>query len=168
MRKGLAVSLVLVTALAFVGCGKKAQERAAEKMIEKQSGGKVKADLSKGQFTIKDKEGRATFSQGGGAEVPEGFPKDVLVYKGSQIVMSSKQKKNFTLMLTTKADPKTVADAYKAAMKSQGWDESNMVNIEGTISIQYQKEKEKRTTAVSISKSGDQTQITLIAETGGE
>jgi len=157
--------MIALSAVLVAGCGgKKAAEKAAERAIEKQSGGKVKADISKGKVTIKDEKGATTFAAEGGAELPDGFPKDVLVYKGAVIVMSSKQQNTFTLMLHTKDDAKQIAEAYKTSMKSQGWEEKNMINIEGNVTIQYAKEKEKRQATVSVSKSDDQAQITLIVE----
>jgi len=156
----LAVGLVSVTA----NCGKKAEERAAEKAIEKaiekQSGGKAKVDLSKGQVTIRDKEGQATFTEKGGAQLPEGFPADVPVYKGAAIVMSSKQQKSFTLMLTAGDDRKKVAETYKSAMKSQGWEEETTVDVGEALSLQYK--KDKRTVGINISQADDKTQIVLI------
>jgi hypothetical protein len=162
--------LVLIgTVLVFTNCGKKAKdkaiEKAVEKAIEKQSGGKAKVDLSKGQVTIKDEKGQMTMTQGGGAQLPDGFPKDVLVYAGASITVSAKQPNAFMLVLTSKDDKKKVAETYKSTLKSQGWEEATAMDMGDVTTMEYKKEKEKRTLVISIAKSDNQTQITLNVET---
>ena len=167
MSKVLSVLLMIVAAVAFTSCGKKAaekaQERALEKAIEKQSGGKVKADLSKGQFTIKDKSGETSVAGEGGAQINPDFPKDILIYKGASAIASFKQGQSFTLMLKTTDDMKTVADAYKASMKAQGWKEESDMSMGDVTSLGYSKEKRKA--VVSVSKDNKATQISIVTET---
>jgi len=165
--------LVLCLAVAVVaGCRKKSQEqamnKAIEKAIEKQSGGKAKVDLSKGQMTFKDKEGQVTVSQGGGAQLPDGFPKDVLIHKGAAITIASKQPNVFSVVLTSKDDKSKIVDAYKSSLKSQGWEEASSMDMGDVTTFEYKKEKENRTLVVNVTKESDKTQITLIVETRKE
>lgn len=163
MIKTLAALLLIASVALTASCRKKADERAIEKAIEKQSGGKVKADISKGQVTFKSKEGEMTITSGGGAKVPEGFPKDVLVYRGAEVLMSAKERDSFTVMLTTGDNSETVAEAYKKAMKSEGWEEETSLQTPQGVGLTYK--KEKRIAIVNITKDDKKTQISLHVST---
>jgi len=166
MARTLSILVLIASVCVLTNCGKKAEERAIEKRIEKQSGGKVKADLSKGQITIKDKEGETVIAQGGGAKVPDGFPKDVLVYKNAAVTASVKQKNMFMLSLAAKDDMNKIAEAYKSSMKSQGWEEGMVMNMPDAVALQYK--KGKRNASISINKEGDKAAIVLHVETEEE
>jgi hypothetical protein len=173
MFKPLSVFVLIASVIVATNCGgKKAQERAVQKAIEdsikKQSGGKAKVDLSKGQITIKDKQGEMTMTQGGGAQLPDGFPNDVPVYPGAAITMSAKQPKAFMVMLTSKDDKKKVADTYKSTLKAQGWEEGSSMDMGDVTSLEYKKEKEKRTLVIGISKDNAGSRITLNVEKQAE
>jgi len=165
MRTGLRASVAGVLALLLIGCGQESQERQAEKIIERESGGKVKADISKGKMTLKDAEGHEhTVSMGAAVEVPEGFPKDVLVYKGATPLTAMKGDNGYHLTLRTKDEPKKVADAYTSALKAQGWElEQTMAMPQGTM-LHFK--KGERTAAVVVTRSDDETMVQVTTQTG--
>lgn len=170
MFRMLSVLVLISTAVFLTSCGKKAKEEAAsraiEKAIEKQTGGKAKVDLSKGKVTIKDKEGELTMAQGGGADLPEGFPKDVLAYKGAQVMLAVKQANSMSVVLETKDDLKTVEEAYKTSMKAQGWEEETAMTMPEGVMHHYKKANRKA--SVTINKDPGKSRITLIVESEKE
>jgi len=166
MFRMLSVVVLSLTAVFLANCGKKADEKAAsraiEKAIAKQTGGKAKVDLSKGEISIKSKEGEMTMAQGGGVELPPDFPKDVLAYKGSQVTLTAKQTDGMSVVLETTDDSKTVESAYKSGMKALGWaEEMTMAVPEG---VMYHYKKGSRTAMVTINKDPKKTRITLIVQ----
>jgi DNA-binding NarL/FixJ family response regulator len=119
--------LILVLAAMAVmvfGC-QKAAEKAAEKMIEAQSGGKVSADISGGKVTVTDKETGAESVVGTGAKMPEGWPASMPQYPGSTVMQSVTQDapegKMLHVMMTTQDSPKAVLDFYKEKAKAAGY-----------------------------------------------
>ncbi|MCX7048200.1 MAG: hypothetical protein NTX50_22290 [Candidatus Sumerlaeota bacterium] len=177
MRKSASARFIALAAMACIlaygaACGKKEDKSAAsnliaqkamEKAIEKQSGGKAQVDLSKQQMKIKTKEGaEAAFSGGAaGVEIPKDFPKDVLVYKGAKAITTVKDKKNFMLMLESADAVKTVAAAYKSDAKKQGWNEETSVESEKNIMLSFKKKTEKRALMIGLNGEDGKTGITL-------
>lgn len=158
------VLVVLGVCLISVGCGKRASEKFAEKMIESQmarDGVKGHVDLSGNKVTVETKEGKMSYAGGAGTQVPDTFPKDVLVYAGATVMASVSVPNGNNLTLTTKDSLEQVVAAYKSKMPGEGWQEEMNMNQAGSAMLSYK--KDKRTTAVVISRSGDTTQISLTA-----
>ncbi|MFC1584048.1 hypothetical protein ACFL5V_00725 [Fibrobacterota bacterium] len=113
--------MMLMLLLAFFGCGKKAQEDALERAIEKKSGGKADIDLSEGNINIETEDGSVSINTGKGARLPDGFSPDVYVYKGAEVVMSMDIPGGNLVTLSTGDDAKTVMDSYKKELTAKGW-----------------------------------------------
>ena len=159
--------LVLGVCLISLGCGKRANEKFAEKMIESRmarDGIKGHVDLSGNNVTVETKDGKMSYAGGAGTQVPDTFPKDVPVYAGATVMASISVPKGQNLTLTTKDSVEQVIAAYKIKMTSEGWQEEASVNQAGSAMLAYK--KGQRTTAVVVSRSGDTTQINLTAALG--
>jgi len=170
MSKMSFLCIMIAAAFLATACGKKAEERRAERAVEKaiakETGGKVKADLSKDKVQIKTEKGEVTITEAGGAEVPEGFPKDVLVYRGASVMMSAKEQNTLMVWLESKDDLKKVVETYKENMKSQGWEEKSAMSLPAQVSLQY--EKDKRTVSISVTKEDDKSRIQIVVVTEEE
>ena len=168
MAKLLSACLLIAALCLLMACGRSSEEKATEKMVEKmieeQSGGKVKADISKDKVEIRSQEGDLSFSSGGAVEVPKGFPKDVFVYSKAKAKMSAKQENGFMLMLESQDDVKKVGDAYKNEMKSQAWEEKSVTTIPEGMMLQYEKEKRHAIIAIMTEEGKTRIQITTSAE----
>ena len=85
------VALVVATAALLVGsagCGKiadKASEQIAERIIEKQTGGKVDIQKDGEKIKIETDEGTIT----GGASIPDGWPSDIPLPKDLRVIGGS-------------------------------------------------------------------------------
>lgn len=146
----------------FTGCGKKANEKLAEKMIEaaaKRDGIKADVNIADDTFTIKTDDGTSTFSAGKNAKVPADFPKDVYVYEGAEVVSSVSGPDGFSLMFQTKDAQAKVANTMKSKFASQGWTEEMTMNQGGVVMLGYK--KDERSVIVNVTGDSDMTQISL-------
>jgi hypothetical protein len=84
------MGLVCLTALLVFlasGCSylaREASEKAVEKAIEKESGGKADVDVEEGKVRIKTEEGEAEIEVGA-TELPDDFPSDFPLYENAKV-----------------------------------------------------------------------------------
>ena len=156
------VIMLAVLSLLLVGCGKRAHEKAAEKMIEARmakEGVKANVDLSGQKMTIQTKDGTTTYASGPGAKVPDTFPKDVLVYQGVTVVAAVTVPDGQNLVLESKDRADKIVAAYKSKMPAEGWHEEMSLNQPEQTMLVYK--KENRTASIMIGASDKGSQITL-------
>jgi len=147
--------------LVLVGCGKKAHELAAEKMIESQmakNGVQGHVDISGNKVTVETKDGTVSYAHGG-TKVPDSFPKDVPVYGGATVLASVTLPQGNSLTLTTKDGVEQVITFYKDKLSGTGWHEEASINQPMSSMLAYT--KEQRTVSIGVSHTGDTTQISL-------
>ena len=189
MIRKLSVLILIISMCLLISCGgrERAAERAVEEAIEKESGEKVdvdisgdsvkirgekiQMDMSKGEGEIKFKgedgeEAKFAMSEKGVVDLPDGFPKDVYIYKGAAIKMSGKQEKSFMVTLETDDDMKRVVNEYKDKMKANGWEEAMSMDMGQQTMLQFK--KEDRTTAITIATQDNKTTFHLIVDMGKE
>lgn len=156
------LSLAVILSLFSAGCGKsitqKASEKAAEKIIEKQTGGKANVDINKGNVKVETKEGK--MEAGENVKLPSDFPKDIYVIEGTiKAAISDQAREGQTISIETDKSMDEVYSLYQEKLKSDGW------KITGTMAYgdvsTVVAEKDNRTASVVISKSGNKTTITL-------
>jgi len=155
---------VAVLSLAMFGCGRKAPEKVAEEIIEKQmakDGIKGSVNLSENAMTIQTKEGTASIASEKNAKVPETFPKDVLMYSGATVLSTITVPQGFNLTLETTDSIDTVAAGFKSKMKENGWSSFMEMNQGGSMILMFQKEKEKRSVNLNLTQSDGKTQVNL-------
>jgi ABC-type Fe3+-hydroxamate transport system substrate-binding protein len=159
MKKFLFVAIC--AALLIAGCGGSADEEAAEKSIEKATGGEAKVEISDKGVKVEDKtgEGKFTFTAGEETQVPEDFPDDVLIYRPSETVTAITVPEGYSVTLATEDESAQVADTYKQEMAEAGWSEEGSVTRAGSVMLIYK--KDGRTASISIVPSDDMTQIIL-------
>lgn len=131
MKKVIALVLVISLAVFILfsagGCkvGQKIAEKVTEEAIEENiesEGGEAEVDITEGEVSVKTDESEMTV--GGGAELPEGFPKVVPVYPDMEISSSWKSvengKENFSVSGTTSDSGDEVFNWYKSQLG--GWE----------------------------------------------
>lgn len=74
-------------------------------------------------------QGGPSMAYGKGAKAPDGFPKDIPIYPGAEIQMSSADpsSKTFAVRALSPDAVDKVAEYYKKEMKAQGWAEGDGV-----------------------------------------
>jgi hypothetical protein len=166
---GYRVVIGLACAALAVGCEtitekvtQKVTEAAIERTIEKESGGKVEIDSSKGSVSFKSDKGSLEIN-GGGTKLPDNWPQDVPLYPGSKVTMSMSNPTQQMLSLETADSPEKAIEFYKgklSAMKQEA-----AMNTEQQ-SMLYYKDANGRQVQLAIGKesggSGPNTTIALI------
>jgi len=179
---------VALAVLFGAGCGK-AKDAIAEKAIETmaknaQGGGKVDVKVKDGQVlgitSKKDGEnvsmtvskdgnnvevsngpGGASMTMGDTAKIPGDFPKDVPVYAGLKVGMSSNDPNegSFLVQGTTPDTVDKVAAFYAKAMKDGAWTETLSMKQPEMQSLAY--EKDTRAAQVMLTKADAGTTVML-------
>ena len=157
-KKTLIVVAVIVLLVILGGVSyflqQKSSERAAEKVIEDATGGKV--DISDGgkKVTIETDEGKITVEQN---EIPKNFPSDVPVYSGAEVITSSESGDNFTLTLKTNDSVSKVSDFYKTDLADKGWILSNPIDLSGSTAITATKDNRELNVIITPDTNGKTT-----------
>jgi len=154
MFKKLTMVLALVTALA-VGCGKSSY---------KTRDGEVTVDKKNGAVTYegKTKDGavKVTASKAGVA-LPDDFPKDVPIYKGAIVQMTSTQGKTTMVHLNVSDAVADVLKYYQDELKNQGWEIQSTMNM-GEGSMLTSKKGDRECSAVVLKQDkGTMIQLTV-------
>lgn len=124
------VLVLLAVALASTGCGKireKLAQKAAEKAIERSTGGEVQLGGSSGTVTVKDAKGGAQAQFGAGAKLPDDWPAKVPAYPGATVIASASTPNGKTAQMSSKDAPDKVFDFYKSKMS--GLTKTGEVNL---------------------------------------
>mgnify|MGYP001048588113 CR=1 FL=1 len=173
----------LILGLAVAGCGRDAQEKLTEKLIEKGMGGDgsvadvdVSGDkiaytatdaegkrshvrIEGEQVTIAGEDGTVAYQAGGDGKLPQGFPEDAFVYPGAKIATSMSFPQGVNVAFETKDAVATVVAKYAAEMKAKGWNEKSTMKVDEVNMASY--EKGKRTASVIVQEQNGVTQINL-------
>lgn len=154
--------MLLCFSFAIIGCGKKASEKMAEKMIEsaaEKDGVKADVSISDNTVTMRTKDGTAVYAGGENVKIPDNFPKDVYIYEGAKVISAVSVPNGFSLMLQTKDAADKVASKLKDKIVSQGWTEEMTMTQSGMIMLGYK--KENRSAIINITPDKDITQIAI-------
>lgn len=124
------VALILVAAVALVGCQAVAQ-KAAESAIKQSTG----VDIQKNGNGASIQTSQGAASIGEGAKIPADFPSDVPVYQPSTVKAAvtdnSTGKTGFVVNLESPDAKTTVFDWYKTQIPGKGWKVMNTVEAGG-------------------------------------
>jgi hypothetical protein len=157
MNKAMS-SLVAVVVMTLCACGGGGQESSGENYKGGPTGEPAKVELNQDQMTIQTQEGGQIVIGGGEAvQVPESFPKDVLVYPGAKVQGTIVTGAVTQLTLETADGPSKVAEQYQARMKQDGWKEEASVKMGELTMLTYS--KDKRNVTIHVTADDDKTQI---------
>jgi hypothetical protein len=141
--KTLAAALVTIAAVTF-GCGKSESYKVKE--------GEVKVNRKEGQVTFEGntKDGKVTVTAGKeGVPLPDGFPKDVPIYKGAVVQVASSEGKTMLVHLNVSAPVADALKYYQDQLKEQGWEIKSTMNM-GEGSMLTAQKGERQCTAVAM------------------
>ncbi len=156
-RYAVALAATMTGVLLLPGCGKAAEkigEKATEKAIESQTGGKVDINSNDGKIKIKTSDGEAEMNLndsggyhvktsdgemtlGSNAKVPDGWPKALNPPKGASITQSIKSKDSLSIGYTVKGKVSDVASDLDEAAKGDDWKSSSETEINGSKYMDY-------------------------------
>lgn len=165
----LAVGVGASVAMGIVA--KKAGTSLLQGVIENQTGVKTDlTDLENGKMTFTDNKTGQQVDIGTG-EIPEVFPKDFPVYQGAKVSGSvsggqSGKGNGFWLTLTTPDAVSKVAEFYKEALKSNGWEVQSTIAMGGATT--YAVTKGEMNGSVTISQPEGTSETTILIALGSE
>lgn len=138
LGKVLMAGVVLVGGGALVaGCGKKAEEKVAEKMIERATGGQAEVDIKSGQVRIKTKEGEAVYTAEG-STWPEDLPGDVPRFAKGRLTGTNRVSQGDTqswVMAFEDVERKHFDD-FVADVRGAGWKIAMTTSVENSELVQ--------------------------------
>ena len=145
------------------GCGQKASESLAEKMVERaiksEDGQDADVQLTEEGISIKSKDGQFSMSSGENVKLPDNFPEDIPLYPEAQLRMTTSSADGMSVSQTTPDPVSTVAEKLKSNMTKNGWTEETAVNMQGNVILSY--EKGERQASLTVMRADDETLITL-------
>jgi hypothetical protein len=149
--------IVLVT-----GCSDRAEEKAIEKNIKKETGSEAEVDLLKNgmKITGETKDGKYTLTTGEETEIPKDFPDDVFIYQPSKITMAMKIPEGYSVTLTTGDKKSQVLSAHRKEMTAKGWSEEASMNMSQHSILTYK--KNGRSANISIFNSEEALRINVM------
>ena len=131
--------VVVVTAISMFVFGlvaKKTAETITQKVAEQTTGGKVDISSDGKKATIETNEGKVTI---GINKVPDSFPSNITVYKGSEVVATAEANDDVTLQLKSSDSVTKVNDFYKSDLSKNGWKETLSADSLGASTITAEK-----------------------------
>jgi hypothetical protein len=161
----VSIYVAIAAAIALAGCGGSSDEQAAEiaveRAIEKETGGRAKADISdEGIEITADGMSIATHADGG-VDLPDDFPKDVYVLQGASVMATMRDGTDFVLTLQSDQSLDQVRSAYKSKMAAEGWDLKTEMRMGLGDMLAF--EKNGRSAGVSLQTNEGKTIVSLSA-----
>jgi hypothetical protein len=158
MQKKLVITLAVVAGIA-AGCGKSSTYKTKD--------GEVTVNKASGQvsFEGKTKDGNVSVTAAkGGVALPDGFPKDVPIYKGAVVQIASTQGKTMMVHLNVAAPVADALKFYQDQFKDQGWEIASTMNM-GDGSMLTAKKDHRQCAAVVIKQDkGTMIQLSVTQE----
>jgi len=187
-KRILAGAVIVAAVLGTAGCGKaadKLSEKAVEKGIEAQSGGKVDIDGNKVKITGKDgevsyeadgkgnvkitgKDGESSSTYGDGAKLPNGWPAVVKLPADLKLTSSSTNStsdgKTMMVMAESSIDVKKMFEDFKSQLEKAGFDITgeSMTESDGSSYGSLQADNGKLAVNVSVSGAGTGTDKNVV------
>lgn len=194
MKTRALAGIGVAAALALTGgCGKaaeKAAEKITERAIEEGAGG-ANVDISdggmsfesedgsfsyqiddEGNVVMKGEDGETSYTTGGAAEVPDGWPAFLNLPPDAEILASSTStdgdQKTATVMAEFSGDTKETYEGFKAMLEGEGFEitsDSLTTSSDGSFAV-VSAESGERMVSVSVSGNADGTGSISINVTG--
>lgn len=163
MKKNL-ILLVAVLALGFTltGCFKSPSEKFAEKMVEKtieaQTGGNVDVDTSGGTVNFKTDDGTTQVSSGGEVNLPDSFPKELIIVSDAKIIIASSADKTMSVAYQTDSNQSELYVDYKTKLNSQGWTKEFEMDAGTGKVVNFKKDTQRASITISENSNKDEKQ----------
>jgi len=136
-------TICLLAIVLMIGCGEKSEEnvgeKLAEKAIEANIGKEADVEVNKESVRITTKDGEMSITSGESAKIPDDFPKDIPVYKGSVVNMAMEVPQGYSLSFTTKDNMSKVSEWYLKEMMSKGWTKEMSVDVKNQTMLVFKK-----------------------------
>jgi len=161
MKKFLLIGIIILVAVTLSGC-KKAEEKAAETVLESATGGQADVDIDNDSMKINTNGG--SLEVGEGVSLPDGFPSDVYVIDGTIIsAMTLAEGESYSVSIRTSQTTAAVKEEYENEFRDEGWEITMDLAMGGGYSMSA--EKDNRMVLFGVSTDDDGTKVTLNTST---
>ena len=161
-NKSLPIPLIIVAVLALVGVlgyrflykgiRTRISNYFVSKSLSKQLGGDVKIEGDGEKVSYKGEDFEFSYDMGG--ELPEGFPKDLPIYKNSNLLSkwssTSEGEEGISVVLETGDSLTKVSDFYKVELEKTGWTVTSTFSQDESSIFSFEKEDKEGILAITI------------------
>ena len=161
-NKSLPIPLIIVAVLALVGVlgyrflykgiRTRISNYFVSKSLSKQLGGDVKIEGDGEKVSYKGEDFEFSYDMGG--ELPEGFPKDLPIYKDSNLLSkwssTSEGEEGISVVLETEDSFTKVSDFYKVELEKTGWTVTSTFSQDESSIFSFEKEDKEGILAITI------------------
>ena len=166
--KGRSLVGCALVALAASGCGnaaEKSAERMAEDAMRASGASDADVDISEKGMRLESEgdDGRTVIQFSGEEEapLPEGFPEDVPIPRGAQVMYStSSESDGMSVALSVEDAPKEVFAFYVEGLGDEGWEIGQKVEMDDFYMVGAS--KDGREVAVTVTGEGGETVVSLV------
>lgn len=134
-RGVIALAVALIVGSGLAACSNpvdEAAERLTEQALESAGGGEVDVDINDETVTMRDEEGNE-FSAGQGASIPDGWPGEVPLFDGGDLMFATVQAEGTASALWETSDSvESAMQAYDAALTGAGFTVDQQASMAGT------------------------------------
>lgn len=123
--------------------------------VQNKSGDKVDISSKNENITVESGDGKTQISAGGQVNLPENWPKELMVTNDHRIVMSTTVDKSSSVTFTTDLLQNEVKEKYVSNLTSGGWKKISEVNIDDGMMINFTKEKMNVVITIGANKEED-------------
>lgn len=168
MKKIFVLGFVVLSAVTLSACtpgktvNEKIGEEVAERAIEQQTGAKVDIDSQGEKVTINSEEGQVQYSAGGDVDLPENFPKELIIAGDAKVVMASSSDQSSTVSFVTNMEQTAVKQGYLDTLTGQGWKKEMEVDAGTGVMMSFNKERVNLVINIGENNIEDQAGKTLV------
>lgn len=169
--KSLPTPLIIIGVVALIGIlgfryvykgiKTKISNYLVSKSLSKQLGGNVKIEGDGEKVSYKGDGFEFSYDMGG--ELPEGFPKDFPIYKGSKLLSkwssTGEENKSTSIVLETSDAVSKVSDYYKTEIEKSGWTTTSTFSQDDSTVFSF--EKGDKQGILGIAKAEEKTNISI-------
>jgi len=154
---------IVIGMLTFVACGKKAE--APPKQSSAVPTRKTSVETTEARpapvliQTVVDSRQVGTR----GEPLPEGFPQDVFIVGGANVIRSTKQPDNIELKLLVANDFAATLGQFKQGMTANGWTLSSEKKEEESAEMKFSKTSERRGVVLKLVSADVNTEVEILA-----
>jgi hypothetical protein len=168
MKKIAFLAFVVLSAVTLSACtpGKTVNEKISEEIVEKtlegQTGAKVDVDSQGKNITIKSDDGQVQYSAGGEVDLPQNFPRELIVVDDAKVILASSGEGNSAISYVTNFEHEIVKQKYVGGLAGQGWKKEMEVDAGSGIMLTFRKETMSVVINVGENANNDQPGKTLV------
>lgn len=157
----LLIGVVILVLLILGIAGFFIQSNIIKEMVDSTDQSTNSADNNKNgnnQVTVETENGKIEIKEG---KIPDNFPDDITIYKGSSIETTTEINNESSIQLKTSDKVSQVADFYKSDLKKNGWKEVKTFSEEGSVLLTVEKDGVTAILVITTDKSDNKTSISI-------